>query len=56
MNKELIKEAFNAYKYAQSKNINPKDISTWDSAYKKRMQKLAGILDEFGGEVAKLKK
>lgn len=56
MNKELIKEAFNAYKYAKSKNIDPKDIATWDNAYKKRMQKLAGILDDLGCEVAKLKK
>jgi hypothetical protein len=55
MNKELIKEAFNVYKYAKSKNIDPKLINIWDNAYKKRMQKLAGIIDDLGGEVAKLK-
>lgn len=56
MKKELITEAFSAYQYAIKKNINPKDISTWDSPYKKRMQKLAGIIHEMGNEIKNLKK
>ncbi len=55
MNKKLISESFSAYQYAVKKKINPKDITTWDVEYKKRMQKLAGILHEMGDEVKNIK-
>jgi hypothetical protein len=56
MENKLIKEAFSAYHYAIKKNINPKDISTWDTLYKKRMQKIAGIVHDIGNDIKNLKK
>lgn len=44
----LINEIHKAYLYAKKNGIDIYDISTWDEKYIKRMQKIAGILDDFG--------
>lgn len=56
MNKKLIKESFDAFKYAKENNIDPKNINTWDNNYKLRMQKLAGIINDIGKGIDQIKK
>lgn len=50
-NKNLIRESFDAYRYAIEHGIIPADLTTWDDKYKERMQKIAGIIHEIGSDV-----
>ena len=44
----LLSEIHKSFLYARKNRIDIYDISTWDEKYIKRMQKIAGILDDFG--------
>lgn len=49
-------EIRNAFEYAMKNGIDPKRPETWDEKYKKRMQKLAGIIPSIEKELNEIKK
>ncbi len=46
---------FDSFKYAREKGIIPTDPNTWDDNYRKRQQKLAGILPEIEKDINSIK-
>lgn len=55
-NKNPFGEIRNAFEYAMKNGIDPKRPETWDEKYKKRMQKLAGIIPNIEKELNEIKK
>ncbi|HOE39949.1 MAG TPA: hypothetical protein PLY69_10255 [Bacteroidales bacterium] len=55
-NKNPFGEIRNAFEYAMKNGIDPKRPETWDEKYKKRMQKLAGIIPSIEKELNEIKK
>lgn len=51
-----FEEISSAYEYAIKNGIDPKRPETWDEKYKKRMQKLAGIIPSIEKELNEIKK
>ncbi len=43
---KVFETIYNAYTYANTHGINPKDKTTWDINYKRRMARLAGLKKE----------
>jgi len=50
----MIKDVWRHLYYARGNRINPLKPETWDNNYKKRMQKLAGILPNVKDDLKKL--
>ena len=55
-NKNPFGEIRNAFEYAMKNGIDPKRPETWDEKYKKRMQKLAGIIPSIEKELNEIEK